>query len=151
MLNGARGFLRRFAAKVLDIDDTVRPESQLRMFEDYLDRFNFDTDTKDVVKFLRVLKKKHLVDDIVVASMNGSSIASTNGNAVSQAVSGAAIFNYISSELPKSETIMIKANGWHMLIPVNKKLYIVKAASDLTPVELRALAKEIDTFLAQSS
>ncbi|MCR4368967.1 MAG: hypothetical protein NUV67_03615, partial [archaeon] len=109
-------------------------------------------DTTDVSEFLKVLKKKHLIDDVVVASMNGSSIISSNGHAVSTAVSGAALYSYVQSEHPKSETILIKSNGhWNMIFPMNKKLYLVKASSDVSVVELKALATEIDSFLAQNA
>jgi len=149
MFKGAKSFLMKVATKVLDLDDTVKPIAHLKLFEDYLDKFDFDTNTEDAMEFLSILKKKHLVDDIVVASMNGSSIVSTNGDSISKAVSGAAMFNYIQSELPKSESIMIKNNGyWNMLFPEKDKLYIVKASSDLSMVELRSLAKEIESFLS---
>src|SRR3989344_7871666 len=151
MLDGARRLLRQFAARVLDIDETSQPTAHIKFFEDYLGRFHFDTATDDLKVFLGVLKQKHLVDEIVVSSLNGSAIASTNGNAVSQAVTGAALFNYVQSDIPKSETIMIRANGtgnnWHMIFPLNRKLYIVKASSDLSTPELKALVRAIDNFL----
>ena len=147
---GVRKFLKGVAEKLLDMDETAQPAAHMKYFEDYLGRHNFNTDTDDIKEFLSVLKKKHLVDDIVVASMTGSAIASSNGHSVAQAVTGAALFNYVKSEIPKSETIMIKANGtnaWHMIFQSSKKLYIVKASSDLSTIELNALAKEIDNFL----
>lgn len=150
MIRAAKAALVKFASKVLDLDDTVKPEAHLRLYEDYLDRFSFDTDTTDVAKFLKELKRKHLVDEIVVATLNGSSIVSTNGNSVSQAVSGAALYNYVQSELPKSESVLIKSNGWQMLFKYQEKLYIVKASADLSQAELRALAREIDAFLSSS-
>ncbi|MFH1391626.1 MAG: hypothetical protein ABIH20_04915 [Candidatus Diapherotrites archaeon] len=148
MFKIAKSLVKKFATKVLDLDDTVKPVGHLKLFEDYLDKFDFDTNTPDVMKFLDVLKKKHLVDDIVVATQNGSTVVSTNGNSVTKAVSGAAMFNYIQSEHPKSESVMIKSNGyWNMIFPDKDKLYIVKASSDLSVTELRSLAKEIDAFL----
>ena len=150
VLKGARKFLKRVAESVLDIDETSVPVSHMRMFEEFAGKFQFEINTDDVKEFLGLLKHKHLVDEIVVSSLNGSAICSTNGNAVSQAVTGAALFNYIKSEIPKSETILIRANGtnaWHMIFPLNKKLYIVKASSDLSTPELKALGREIDNFL----
>ncbi|MBI4210703.1 MAG: hypothetical protein HY544_04330 [Candidatus Diapherotrites archaeon] len=149
MIGAARRLLMQFAEKVLDVDDTEQPRGHIRLLEDYAHRFEFDTDKDDVREFLAVLKKKHLVDDIVVSSLNGSAIASTNGDSVSQAVSGAALFNYVKSEIPRSDAILVKSAsgaGWHMFFPSNRKLYIVKAASDLSPVEMRALAREIENF-----
>ena len=149
MLNGAKRLLLRVAEKILDVDDTSEPKAHIKFLEDYSNKSSFDLDTDDAIKFLKGLRRKHLVDEIVVSSLNGSAIASTNGDSVSQAITGAALFNYVKSELPRSEVIMVRSNGWHMIFMMNKKLYIVKAASDLAPVELRALAKEIDKFLSQ--
>lgn len=144
--------LRKFAEKVLDIDDTVKPEGHLRLLEDYSSRFKFNEAPKDVTHFLGLLKKKHLVDEIVVSTLHGSSIASTNGDAISQAVSGAAMFNYIKSELPKSETVMVRSNGvWHMLFHWNKRIYIVRATANLSTVELAALAREIEYFISEDT
>ena len=149
MVDGAKKLLMRFAEKVLDVDETVEPTAHIKFLEDYSGRLVFDTRADDVMGFLKVLKKKHLVDEIVVSTLNGSAIASTNGHSVSQAITGAALFNYVKSELPKSETVLVKSNGWHMLFVYNKKLYLVKAGSDLSNIELKALAKEIDRYLAQ--
>jgi len=146
MLESARLALKKIAYKILDVDDTVKPEAHLKLFEDYLHKFDFDTNTNDIMKLLEVLKKKHLVDEIIVTTLNGSSIASTNGNGVSEAVAGAALYNYIKSEIPKSDSILIKSDGWYMLFPLNNKLYIVKASASLTNVELQALAKELNTL-----
>ncbi|PIN85067.1 MAG: hypothetical protein COV47_04150 [Candidatus Diapherotrites archaeon CG11_big_fil_rev_8_21_14_0_20_37_9] len=151
MFKVAKSFLNGFARKVLDLDDTVKPTSHLDLFEDYLGKFSFNTNTNSIEIFLKELKKKHLVDDIVVSSLNGSSIASTNGHAISSAVTGAALYNYVQSEIPKSQSVIIKADNWHMIIPYNGKLYIVRASSDLSTIELKALAKEIDKFLVKSS
>lgn len=150
MFKGVRLLLKQFAEKVLDVDETTQPTAHIKFFEDYLHRYNFNTNTDNVKSFLATLKNKHLVDDIVVSSLNGSAIASVNGNAVSQAVTGAALFNYVKSEIPKSEAIMIRSNGtggWHMIFQLNRKLYIIKASSDLSTLELKALAREIDNFL----
>ncbi len=149
MLTGAKKLLMRFAERILDVDETIEPTAHIRFLEDYSGKMVFDTNTGDIIEFLKALKKKHLVDEIVVSTLNGSAIASTNGHSVSQAITGAALFNYVKSELPKSETVLVKSNGWHMLFVFNKKLYMVRAASDLSNVELKALAKEIDRFIAE--
>ncbi len=151
MLKAAKNLLNGFARKVLDLDDTVKPVSHLNYFEDYLDKFNFNTATNDLELFLSELKRKHLVDEIIVASTRGSMIVSSNGNGISDAVSGAALFNYIQSEMPKSETVLVQSNGWKMMIPFNEKLYIVKASSDLSTIELKVLAKELDSFLVKNN
>ena len=152
MFKSAKGFFKKMAYKVLDLDDTVQPTEQLKLFEDYLGKYEFDTNTSNITEFLDILKKKHLVDDIVISTMEGSSIASTNGEGVSRAVSGAALYSYIQSELPKSESILVKSRDhWNIFFPHNNKLYILQASSDLSIVELRALAKEIDSFLVKEN
>ena len=152
MFKSAKGFFKKMAYRVLDLDDTVQPTEQLKLFEDYLGKYEFDTNTSNITEFLDILKKKHLVDDIVISTMEGSSIASTNGEGVSRAVSGAALYSYIQSELPKSESILVKSRDhWTIFFPHNNKLYILQASSDLSIVELRALAKEIDSFLVKEN
>ncbi len=153
MFDSAKKIVLRFAEAILDLDTTSPPVSQIKLLEDYLKKFEFDTNTKDVKEFLGVLKKKHLVDDIVVADLNGSSIASVNGKGVSTAVSGAALFNYVSSEIPGSEAILVKSskNAWSIVFVFNGKLFIVKASSDVSSVELKALAREIEDYLSQKN
>lgn len=152
MFKNAKGFFKKMAYKVLDLDDTVQPTEQLKLFEDYLGKHEFDTNTSNITEFLDILKRKHLVDDIVISTMDGSSIASTNGDGVSKAVTGAALYSYIQSELPKSESILVKSQGhWNMFFPHNNKLYILKASSDLSIIEIRSLAKEIDSFLVKEN
>ncbi len=151
MFRNAKVFFRQIANKVFDLDDTVKPKEHMKLFEDYLDKFEFNTNTADVSEFLEVLRKKHLVDDIVVSTPNGSAIASTNGDSISTAISGAALFSYVQSEHPKSESILIKAGmGWNIIFPYSSKLYILRASSDLSIIELRALAREIDAFLGKN-
>lgn len=146
----ARIALLNLAEKVLDIDKTVTPKNQIDTLNDYLLRFNFNTDTDDLNKLVNILRKKHLVDSICISNSNGSLIVSSNGNDFNQAVTGTALFNYIQSEIPNSKAILIKSDGWYMLLPHNKKIYIVKACSDLSPIELNAIAKDVETFLRKN-
>ncbi|MEM4257177.1 MAG: hypothetical protein QXD98_02340 [Candidatus Diapherotrites archaeon] len=150
MLKGLRIVLKKFAEKVLDVDDTSKPEHQLLLLKDYSENFKFSEKPSDMKGFLNLLKKKHLVDDIVVSTLSGNSLVSLNGDSFSQAISGAALFNYVKAELPKSEAVLVKSNGWHMIFQFNSKLYIVKASSSLTNPELHALAKEIENFIAKN-
>jgi hypothetical protein len=58
------------------------------------------------------------------------------------------MLSYIKSELPDSESVLIKREGsWLMLFPLNKRVFIVKAGSELTNIELRALAFELDGLM----
>jgi len=147
IVSKARVVLRNFAEKVLDVDNTVVPRSQLVLFEDYLEKHRFNTDVTELDDLVKVLKNKHLVDSICVSNSVGTMLASTNGTEISQSVMGTALFNYISSELPKSEAVLIKAKDWFMLLPYKDKIYIIKSPANLSTIELKAIAKEVEEFL----
>jgi len=133
------------AEKLLGIDNTAIPKQQLKAINEILSRFKFDTNTKDKKKLMEVLKKKHLVDSILVAQRNGSIVMDSNGNSIKEAICGTALFNYIQSEMPKSETVLIKGEkDWFMLFPQRENVFIVRAPSSMSCIELKALAKEIE-------
>ncbi len=145
---GISGAFRRFAEVVLDIDSTELPIDQCRALEEFSAKMKFDTDTSDLKKLMGVLKKKHLVDSICVANLNGSTIASTNGSSGAESILGTSMFKYINSELPKSESVFVKVDGnWLMLMPYDAKMYIVRAPSNLSTIEIRAIAKELERAL----
>ena len=60
MFKSAKGFFKKMAYRVLDLDDTVQPTEQLKLFEDYLGKYEFDTNTSNITEFLDILKKKLL-------------------------------------------------------------------------------------------
>ncbi len=139
--------LKSIAQILLDLDDTSFPKEQFELLRDMSGNHKFDLSVEDLKDLVKILKKKHMVDSITVATQNGSMLVSSNGQGVKQALIGSALFNYIKSEIPKSEAVLIKSHGWHMLIPFGEKIYIVNAASDMTHTELNAIAKEVETFL----
>ncbi|MFH1255726.1 MAG: hypothetical protein V1494_00395 [Candidatus Diapherotrites archaeon] len=139
--------LKRFAEKVLDIDDTQVPEQQVKILFDTLARKSFETNAKELGKLVKQLQKKHLVDSICIASRNGSLIVSSNGSGLNEALTGSALFNYILSEIPSSEAIFIKEKDWYMLLPFREKIYIIRAGENLTRTELNVMAKEVEQFL----
>jgi hypothetical protein len=143
----ARLALKDFSEKLLDIDNTRVPIDQMNALYDYLTKYKHSTETEDIKELMIFLRKKHLVDSICVAETNGSIIASSNGDSLNEAVTGAALYNYVNSEVPKSEAILIKSGSWYMLFPYKKKVFIVKAGADLSPIELKAMAKEVENFL----
>jgi len=137
--------IKSLATKLLGLDKTEIPKTQLSAISEILSKHNFNTNTTDLKKLLKLLKKKHLVDQICVASRNGSVIASTaNGNGLKDAIIGTAMLNYIKSEIPKSETVLIKSDEWYMLMPYKNKVFIVRAPASLSTVEFNALAKEVE-------
>jgi len=149
MFAKVNSLLRNFAHRLLDLEDGGEQLEQIQMMHDYAQNFKFNThEAQTVTHLVNILKKKHLVDSIVVADRNGSTLASTSGeNGTSHAVSGTALYNYIRSELPESETVMIKSNGWYMLLPYQEKVYIIEARSNLSTPELKAIAKEVECYL----
>ena len=145
--NAFRGFVNL----VLDLDTTVVPQEQMNALNDILARHRFNVNAKTLDDLVQVLKKKHLVDEICITQKNGSLLASTENNGVSQAITASALFNYIQSELPKSETVLIKNHAWNMLFSYGGKIYIVKSPASLSTIELKAISKEIEKFLEKKS
>jgi hypothetical protein len=95
-----------------------------------------------------VLKRKHLVDSFLVTNLDGSIVVSTEGDGHTEGIMGTAMLSYIKSEMPDSESVLIKRQGhWFMLFPLNKKVFIVKAGSELSNIELKALAFELDGLM----
>jgi len=138
--------LRRFALRVLD-DDTKKPHSQLEFLRDFLSKHNY-VYSQDFEENLAILKKKHLVDSFLVTNLDGSLVVSSEGNGHTDGIIGTAMLSYIKSELPDSESVLIKRNdSWFMLFPLEKKVFIVKAGSELSNVELKALAFELSSLL----
>ena len=89
-----------------------------------------------------------IVDSITISGKDGALIVSSEGNGSSEALTGTALMNYVASEMPGSESIMVKASdGWKMLMPFGDKVYIIKAASEMNQVEFRALSKEVEDHL----
>jgi len=142
----AKNFFKGIAEKLLGLDDSGIPVAQFDAIKEISSRHRFDTDVESIEALMRILKKKHLVNSICVTNRNGSMLASTNGNDLKEAITGTALFNYISSEIPRSETVLIKGKEWNILFPYKEKIFIVRAGSDLSQVELRALAKELEEF-----
>ena len=146
--NKFSGIFKSFAYKVLDVDDTVVPQEQLDAMRDFLSRYKFNLKSKDLETLLKELQRKHLVDSVVVTRRDGTLVASSSGNGMREAITGTALFNYVSSEIPGSKTFSVKSEkDWFMLFPYNDHIYIVRAGADLSSLELRALAKEFDGFL----
>ncbi len=141
-----KNFLQFFAGRIL-ADETVKPLAQIEFLKDFLSKHKY-VYSQDFEENLNILKRKHLVDSFLVTNMDGSIVVSSEGNGHSEGIVGTAMLSYIKSELPDSESVLIKRNGhWFMLFPLNKKVFIVKAGSELSNIELRALALEMDSLL----
>jgi len=139
--------LRKFAEILLAIDSSVYPETQFNSVKEILSRDQVSITSRDLKEVVKKLRKKHLVDGISVANLNGSLIISTEPNALKEAITSAALYQYINSEISNSKAVMIKSNGWLMILPHADKLYIVRADASLTEIELKALAEDVERFL----
>ncbi len=107
----------------------------------------FDLEVEELKELIALLKSKHAVDSIVVAHHNGSLLVSSNGSDLKEAIVGTAMLNYIRSELPESTAIFIKEKHWYMLYSLNRKVYVVRAPSNLQSMELKAIAEDMEGFL----
>ncbi len=145
-----RNALKKFAVKILDVDDTSLPKNHLALLNDFKKKFEFNSTPKNINEFLDLLRKKHLVDSISVASTDGSLISSSNGHGLTESLTGSALFNYLKSELPKSEVMLIKEKNWFMVFHWSQKLFIVRSPSNLSPIELQVLAKEVEEFIEEN-
>lgn len=147
MIFVVRKFLKKVALKILDVDDTYKPQSQVDFLQDFLSKHKYVFST-DFEENLVILKRKHLVDSFLVTNMDGTVVVSSEGNGINEGLIGAAMFSYIKGELPTSEVLMIKKDdGWFMILPYNKKIFIIKAGSELSSIELKALAVDLSSFI----
>ncbi|MBM3282574.1 MAG: hypothetical protein FJY86_04535 [Candidatus Diapherotrites archaeon] len=148
VFRNVKRIMRSVTKRVLDVEDNRTPQEQMKLLNNFLSRHKFELNTSSIQDLVQSMKKKHLVDSICICSPNGSIVISTDENDFSEAIIGSAMFNYIRTELPESETILVKdKENWFMIFPYNGKIYIIRAASDLTRIELQILAKEIESFL----
>ena len=141
----------KFAAKILDFDNTVIPEEQFAMIQDMLASHRVQVKGKEAKELLKCLKRKHLVNSITMRSLKNGLVFSSSGNGTSESEAGTDILRFVNSNFDKTDFVTLRTDKeWIMLLPLQEKLYIVKANSALSTVELRALAKEIEASLKKS-
>ncbi|HIH16351.1 MAG TPA: hypothetical protein HA252_03025 [Candidatus Diapherotrites archaeon] len=142
------GFVfRRASGLLLDLDDTCLPVEQLRALHDFSQRHRFEENPAHLQELVSVLKKKHAVDAIIVANRHGSMVVSSEGDLDTEALTGTALFNYVRAEIPDSDAILVRAGNWYMLFPFNEKVYILRAGSSLSTIEMHAIAREVEAFM----
>ncbi len=147
MSNVVFKFIKRFSRAVLDYDDSEKPDAQIEMLRDFLSRHKYIF-TKNFDENLEILKRKHLIDSFIVTNLDGSIIVSSNGNGHEEGLTGTALYSYIKGEFPDSQSVLIKQkDNWFMLVSLNKRVYIIKAGSEMTNIELVALAEDIQFLL----
>ena len=145
-----RRLKKKVASDAKGEDISSSTSSQVDFLKDFLSKHNY-VFSNDFEDNLRILKKKHLVDDLLVTNFDGSVVVSSTGNGHSDGIMGTAMFSYIKSEIPDSEAILIKREeGWFMLFTLSKKVFIVKAGSELSGIELKALAMELSILMEEN-
>jgi hypothetical protein len=132
-------------------DETSKPSSQVEFLRDFLSKHNYIF-SDDFTENLEILKKKHLVDSFIVTNFDGSVVVTSGGDSSqNEGIMGTAMLSYIKSEIPTSEAVLIKKeNGWVMLFTLMEKVFIVNAGSELSNIELRALALELGILLEEN-
>jgi len=142
------GFFTRFAAKVLAFDDTALPEQQFAMIQDVLANNKVKVQGSEAKELLACLKRKHLVNSITLRRMKQGLVFSSSGNGETESKSGAQILDFVNANFDRTDVVTMRTEKeWVMLLPLQETLYIVRANSTLSTVELRALANEIETVL----
>ena len=145
---GLRKAVSRAVSWVLDRDDTTLPSQQYACITDFLSHQRYDLSSTDLAELLATLKNKHLVESILVTSKTGQLFAASEPDGVKEAVLTSALYNYVNAELARAHNVTIQTGDqWLMIYPFNQKLFVVKSASGLSNLELRALARELETTL----
>jgi len=137
-----------FAAKVLDFDHTALPEQQFALIQDLLAGRRVRVQGKEAKDLLACLKKKHLVNSITVRNLKSNLVFSSTGNGMQESKFGESIVNFVNKSFAPAGMVTLKTDKeWVMFLPQGDSLYIVKANSSLSTIELRALSREIDKSL----
>jgi hypothetical protein len=142
------GFFTRFAAKVLDFDHTSLPEQQFAMIQDVLANEMVEVKGKDLQELLSCLKRKHIVNSITVRRVNDGIVFSSNGNGQAESMNASQIVAFVNKTFSSADIVTMRTEKeWVMLMPFNGSIFVVKANSALSGIELRALARETNALL----
>ncbi|MCX6799272.1 MAG: hypothetical protein NTW59_04225 [Candidatus Diapherotrites archaeon] len=140
--------LARLAAKVLDFDDTVVPRQQLIVLNDVLAKRHPPIVGKEAREILQCIKKKHLVNSVTVGKSENGVVFSSEGDGHAEVRSAVALVKHINSNIGKADVVALRGEReWLSLLSLDSSLYIVRANSSLSTIELRALAKEVEGAL----
>ncbi len=147
---GLNKLFTKFASKVLDFDSTELPEQQFAMIYDVLAKPMPLIKGKEAQELLTCIKKKHLVNSITIRKLDKGLVFSSSGNGQKESASGQELLGFINRAFSETDFITLRSKKeWVMLMPFKESLFIVKANSSLSTVELKAIAKEIEKILAK--
>lgn len=140
----------QMAAKIIAVDDTVVPAEQLQAVREMLKSRQFSLEGKDARKLLQGVKGKHLVNSITVVKANSSLVFSSEGNGIREAENAADFFQYAGNRISKTEAIAVKrSRDWVMMLSSQGKIFVVKANSSISTIEMRAIAKDIEKAMGK--
>jgi len=147
-MHGLSYFFTKFAAKVLDFDHTALPEQQFAMIQDVLANESIQIKGTEAKELLSCLKRKHLVNSITVRRLKNDVVFSSSGNGQVESKSALNLMSFASKNFATADIVTLRTEkNWVMLMPFEGSIYIVKANSCLSTVELRAIAREIELEL----
>ncbi len=145
-------FFTKFAAKVLDFDHTALPEQQFAMIQDVLANETIQIKGSGAKELLSCLKRKHLVNSITVRRLKSGAVFSSSGNGQFESNNASSLMSFASKNFATADIVTMRTEkDWVMLMPFEGSIYVVKANSCLSTVELRAIAREIELELKKRS
>ncbi|GEM_PF-7108807 len=81
------------------------------------------------------------LDSIVISKPDGVVIG--NGGSRIESVKGSALFEYIRSELPDADYVLVRVeNGTRVIYSDGEYIYIAKAKGYVSPLEMKLLSKK---------
>ena len=142
---GLSYFFTKFAAKVLDFDHTALPEQQFAMIQDVLANESIQIKGTEAKELLSCLKRKHLVNSITVRRIKNGTVFSSSGNGQAESKNASDLMGVATKNFATADIVTMRTEkDWIMLMPFEESIYIVKANSCLSTIELRAIAREIE-------
>ena len=145
---GLNHIFTKFASKILAVDSTELPEQQFAMIQDVLAKPMLQIHGKEAKELLTCLKRKHLVNSITVRKLDKGIVFSSSGNGQQESTDAVELLGFVKKNFNETDFVTLRSKkDWIMLMPFGENLYVVKANSSLSTIELRALAKEIETIL----
>jgi len=142
MANIVTKMLTKFSNRVLNIED----QSDIASLSSLMEYRRINLSSKDLDDFLMKLKRKHLVNHIIVTNTNGIVIGSTEKD-LKEGFKSAAMYNYINSEFNNLSIILIESKGWQIIFKFNDKVYFIKANDSLSKIEVQALINDLENYL----
>ena len=141
-MNAITKIITRLSNKILNIEDTADTAS----LSSLLEYRQINLSSKNLDDFLLKLRRKHLVNHIVVTDTSGIVIGSTEKD-LKEGFKSAAMYNYINSEFNSLSIILIESKGWQIIFKFNDKVYFIKANDSLSRIEVQALINDLENYL----